>query len=145
TAPSESAGPPVLAVLPFENLGSPSDAYFADGLTDEVTGRLAAISGLRVIAGTSTRQYRGSKKNPREIARELGATHLLTGTVRWERTPDGAGGAAGSGRVRVRPELVRVADQATVWTQPLEGSLQEVFRVQASVAERVAASFHVAL
>ena len=113
-----------------------------------MTGRLAAVSGLRVIAGASARQYKGSTKGPREIARELGATHLLMGTVRWERTAGGAGGAggvAGTGRVRVRLELVRAADQATVWTEPVEGSLEDVFLVQASVAERVAASLHVAL
>jgi len=138
-------GPPVLAVLPFENLGAPSDAYFADGLTDEVTGRLAAVSGLRVIAGASARQYKGSTKGPREIARELGATHLLTGTVRWERMAGGTDGAAATGRVRVRPELVRAADQASVWTEPVEGPLDEVFAVQTRVAERVAASLHVTL
>jgi serine/threonine-protein kinase len=143
-APPAPSGPPVLAVLPFENLGPPSDAYFADGLTDELTGRLAALSGLRVIAGASARKYKGSKKEPRAIARELGATHLLTGTVRWERTAD-ADGAAGTERVRVRPELVRASDHVTVWTEPVEGSLEDVFLVQANVAERVAASLHVAL
>jgi len=143
--PPAPPGPPVLAVLPFENLGPPSDAYFADGLTDEVRGRLAAVSGLRVIAGASARQYKGSTKGPRQIARELRATHLLTGTVHWDRTAGVASGAAGMGRVRVRLELVRAADQATVWTQPVEGSLEDVFFVQASVAERVAASLHVTL
>jgi serine/threonine-protein kinase len=144
-APRVTPGPSVLAVLPFENLGPPSDAYFADGLTDELTGRLAAVSGLRVIAGASARQYKGSTKEPRVIARELGATHLLTGTVRWERTSVGVGTAAGTGRVRVRPELVRVADHTTVWTDLVEGSLADVFLVQANVAERVAASLNVAL
>jgi tetratricopeptide (TPR) repeat protein len=98
-----------------------------------------------VIAGASARQYKGSLKGPRAIARELGATHLLTGAVRWERTAGGTSGMAGTGRVRVRPELVRAADQATIWTEPLEGSLGDIFLVQASVAERVAASLHVAL
>jgi serine/threonine-protein kinase len=144
-APLAPPDPPVLAVLPFENLGPPSDAYFADGLTDELTGRLAALSGLRVIAGASARQYKGSTKEPRAIARELGATYLLTGTVRWERPTGGPGGADGTGRVRVRPELVRAADHATVWTEPVEGSLEDVFLVQANVAERVAAALHVAL
>jgi len=142
-APPATPGPPVLAVLPFENLGPATDAYFADGLTDELTGRLAAVSGLRVIAGASARQYKASTKGPQQIARELGATHLLTGTVRWERPADSA--VAGTGRVRVRPELVRAADHATVWTEPVEGSLEDVFLVQASVAERVAAALHVAL
>ena len=131
--------PPVLAVLPFENMGAASDAYFADGLTEEVRGRLARMSGLQVIGGASARQYKGTTKPARQIARELGATHLLTGTVRWER------GADGGGRVRVSPELVRAADQASVWSEPVEGPLTDVFQLQASVAERVAAALDVAL
>jgi serine/threonine-protein kinase len=130
---------PVLAVLPFENLGPPGDAYFADGLTDEVTSRLAGVSGLRVIGRVSAQQYKGSTKSPRQIARELGATHLLTGTVRWERSD------SGGGHVRVSPELVRAADQSSIWSEPYEGPLRDVFRVQTSVAERVAAALDVAL
>ena len=143
--PPAPSGPPVVAVLPFGNLGPPSDAYFADALTDEVTGRLAALSGLRVIAGASARQYKGSTKGPREIARELGATHLLTGTVRWEHAVGGASGSGRAGRVRVRSELVRAADEASLWTEPVEGSLEDVFFVQARVAERVATSLDVVL
>ncbi|HTJ22185.1 MAG TPA: BTAD domain-containing putative transcriptional regulator [Gemmatimonadaceae bacterium] len=129
---------PVLVVLPFENLGAPGDAYFADGLTDEVRARLTEISGIRVIGGTSARQYKGTTKAPRDIARELGATYLLTASVRWERTPAG-------GRVRVSPELVRATDQANVWAEPVEGRLEDVFEMQARVAERVAAALDVAL
>ena len=130
---------PVLVVIPFENLGPPSDAYFADGLTDEVRSRLAAITGLRVIAGASARQYRGTTKSLRDVARELGATHLLTGTVRWERSADGAG------QVRVSPELVRATDQATVWGESSQGPLADVFQLQSQVAERVAEALDVAL
>ena len=130
---------PVLVVLPFENVGAPGDAYFADGLTDEVTTRLALVSAMRVIGRASARQYKGSTRDPRDIARELGATHLLTGTVRWERSSDG------TGRVRVSPELVRASDRATVWAKPYEGPLEDVFRVQAIVAEEVAAALDVAL
>lgn len=129
---------PVLAVLPFENLGAPDDAYFADGLTDEVRSRLTAISGLQVIGGASARRYKGSTKTPRQIARELGATYLLTGSVRWERTPDG-------GRVRVRPELTRGDDQASIWAEPIEGPLGDVFVMQARVAERVAGALDIRL
>ncbi|MFN2563660.1 MAG: protein kinase [Gemmatimonadaceae bacterium] len=139
TRPRAELERPVLAVLPFDNLGPAADAYFADGLTDEVRARLASVAGLRVIGGTSARLYKGSAKSPREIARELGATHLLTGTVRWDRT------AGGGGRVRVSPELVRAADQATVWAEPVEGPLGDVFAMQARVAERVAAALDVAL
>ena len=130
---------PVLAVLPFEHLGPASDAYFADGLTEEVRGRLARVSGLQVIGGASARQYKGTAKPARQIARELGATHLLTASVRWEREP------GGGGRVRVHPELVRAADQASVWSEAVEGPLTDVFQMQASVAERVAAALDVAL
>src|SRR5687768_12937312 len=130
---------PVLAVLPFENLGQSSDAYFADGLTEEVRGRLARVPGLQVVGGASARQYKGTTKPARQIARELGATHLLTASVRWERAADGGG------RVRVSPELVRAADQASVWSEPVEGPLTDVFQMQASVAERVAAALDVAL
>jgi serine/threonine-protein kinase len=130
---------PVLAVLPFENLGAPRDAYFAEGLTDEVTSRLSGVSGLRVIGRVSAQHYKGSSKSPRQIARELGAGYLLTGTVRWDRSE------SGSGRVRVSPELVRAADQSSVWSEPYEGPLSDVFLLQTNIAERVAAALDVAL
>jgi serine/threonine-protein kinase len=133
---------PVLAVLPFENLGPPADAYFADGLTEEVRGRLAGIAGLRVIEGASAQQYKGTTKGARQIAGELGgATHLLTGKVRWERAPNGVG------RVRVSAELVRAADQVSVWAERVEGPLtvDDVWAMQARVAERVAAALDVTL
>ena len=130
---------PCSAVLPFENLGPAADDYFAEGLTDEVTTRLASLSGLGVVGRASARQYKGSTKSPRAIAAELGATHLLTGTVRWERAPDG------TSRVRVSPQLVRAADQPSIWGEPYERPLRDVFRVQAEVAERVAGALDVAL
>ena len=136
---SGDAPQPIVAVLPFENLGVASDSYFADGLTDEVRARLTGISGLQVIGGTSASQYKSTRKSPREIARELGASHLLTGSVRWERTPDGRG------RVRVTPELIRVDGQQNLWAESMEGSIDEVFSMQAHVAERVASALDVKL
>ncbi len=130
---------PILAVLPFENVGAAADEYFADGLTDEVRARLTAISGLRVIGGMSTRQYRGTTKSPREVARELGATHLLTGSVRWDRSSDG------NGRVRVSAELIRATDQSNLWAEPLDGKIEDVFGMQAEVAERAASALNVTL
>jgi len=61
-----------LAVLPFENLGDTADAYFADGIADELRGKLTAVPGLEVIARASSIQYRGSVKRPQDIAKELG-------------------------------------------------------------------------
>src|SRR5437588_3833579 len=97
--PTPTGGPRIL-VLPFQNLGAPADAYFADGITDEITARLATVSGLQVIGGQSALHYRGTDKTPRQIAAEIGADYLLEGTVSWQRSQQG------KGRVRVRPQLI---------------------------------------
>jgi serine/threonine-protein kinase len=132
------AGPRRLAVLPFENLGAPQEEYFADGVTDEIRGKLAALPGLQVTARGSSGQYKRTAKPPAEIGRELGVDYLLTGTVRWEK------GAAGS-RVRVSPELIQVATGSTRWQQPFDAALSDVFQVQADVAGRVAEALNLAL
>ncbi|HEY9229102.1 MAG TPA: protein kinase, partial [Gemmatimonadaceae bacterium] len=121
-----------LAVLPFENIGANDDAYFADGITEEVRGKLAGIPGLRVTARTSANQYRGSKKTPAEIGAELGVSYLLTGTVRWATAADG------KRTVRVTPELIRVATGSTKWQQGFDNELSDVFTTQTKIAEQVA-------
>ena len=126
-------GPKVLAVLPFENLGDSADAYFADGVADEVRTKLAQVGGLEVIARGSSLEYRGTTKRAAEIARDLGADYLLTGTVRWDKAP----GAAS--RVRVTPELVdaRPGEAArTRWSEQYDAALTNVFEVQAGIAGR---------
>jgi TolB-like protein/Flp pilus assembly protein TadD len=138
----DSAGPKRVAVLPFENLGDSADAYFADGITNEVRGKLSQIEGLAVIARASSNEYRGTSRPPQQIARELGADYLLTATVQWERTP------GGPSRVRVSPELVRVAPggaPTTTWQQGFDASLTDVFKVQADIAGKVASALDVAL
>jgi TolB-like protein len=138
----ESAGPKRVAVLPFENLGDSADAYFADGMTDEVRGKLSQLSGLAVIARASSNEYRRSTKPPQQIARELGAEYLLTATVRWEKA------ASGASRVRVSPELVQVepgAAPTTKWQQGFDASLTDVFQVQGDIAGKVASALDVAL
>jgi serine/threonine-protein kinase len=133
-----AAGTKRLAVLPFENLGAAEDEYFADGVTDEVRGKLASLAGLQVIARSSSGQYKKTAKTPQEIGRELGVDYLLTGTVRWEKE------AAGN-RVRVSPELIQVGTAATTWQQPFDASITDVFQVQADIAGRVAEALDVAL
>ncbi len=127
-----------IAVLPFDNLGAPDNAYFADGITDEIRGKLATVGGLQVMARTSSAQYAHTAKPPGEIGRELGVDYLLTGTVRWDR--EGT-----QSRVRVSPELVQTASGATQWQQAFDAPLTDVFHVQADVAERVARELGVAL
>ena len=139
---TEGSGPKRLAVLPFENLGDSAEAYFADGMTDEVRGKLSQVSGIAVIARASSNEYRKTTKAPQQIARELGADYLLTATVRWEK----AGG--GPSRVRVSPELIRVhpgAAPTTKWQQPFDASLTDVFQVQADIATKVASALNLAL
>src|SRR6185312_15304627 len=127
--------------LPFENLGDSADAYFADGVTDEVRGKLAALPGLEVIARTSSVQYKQTTKSPQQIGRELGVQYLLTGTVRWEKAkPSG-----GTSRVRVSPELIQVTTASTKWQAPFEAPLTDVFQVQGQIAGRVAEALGVAL
>ncbi len=128
-----------LAVLPFDNLGAPDDEYFADGITDEIRGKLSSILGLQVTASRSAAEYKKSTKDLATIARELGVDYLLVGKVRWEK------GEAGRSRVRVSPELIQVATGSTKWEQPFEANLTDVFQVQADVAGRVAQSLDVAL
>ena len=133
------AGMKALAVLPFENLGGPEDEYFADGITDELRGRLAGLPGLLVIASSSSNEYKKTTKAPRQIAGELGVQYLLLGKVRWEKDKDG------QTRVRVSPELVEAATIATRWQQPFDAVLTDVFEVQATIATQVAQALGVAL
>src|SRR6185312_4789007 len=98
-ANAEPSGERRVAVLPFENLGDSADAYFADGITDAVRGKLTALPGMRVTASNSSRQYRGTNKTPQEIGRELGVDYLLVGKVRWAK-------GASASRVQVSPELI---------------------------------------
>ena len=128
-----------LAVLPFENLGDSADGYFADGMTDEVRGKLATLGGLQVIAHRSAAEYKGTTKSFREIGRELGVDYLLVGKVRWEKAD------SAQSRVRVSPELIEVASSSTRWQQPFDAVLSDVFQVQGEIAGKVAQALDVAL
>ena len=127
-----------VAVLPFQNLGDAADAYFADGVTDAVRGKLSELRGMRVIARASSTQYQGSTKSPQQIGAELGVEYLLTATVRWQK-------AGGASRVQVRPELIAVRDASSKWQQPFDAALTDVFQVQAEIAGKVASALDVAL
>ena len=133
-----------LAVLPFENLGRPEDAYVVDGLTDEIRSKLAGVPGVQVIARASSNEYRATKKPLQDVARELGVHYVLTGTVRSEPA---AGGKPA--RVRVNPELVEVTSGASApvsrWTQSIDATMADVFVMQADIAGRVAGAMNVAL
>jgi eukaryotic-like serine/threonine-protein kinase len=137
-APAGEADLKRVAVLPFDNLAKGDKLYFAEGITDEIRGKLATVPGLQVTARTSSARYAGSNKGPEEIGRELGVEYLLSGTVRWDQE-------GGGSRVRVSPELIQASSGATRWQQSFDAPMTDVFRVQADVAERVARELGVAL
>jgi serine/threonine-protein kinase len=137
--PDKPGGTPTLAVLPFQNLGAPEDGYFSDGITEEITSRLAMLRSIGVISRTSADQYRETKKSLKEVGRELGAEYILEGSVRWEKSPEG------SSRVRVTPQLIRVSDDQHLWAGRYDETLEEVFQVQSRIAERVASALDLAL
>ncbi len=129
SSPSERK---MLVVLPLENLGSPEDEYFTDGLTEELTSRLSALHGLGVISRTSAKQYKGSGKTIKQIGEELGVDFILEGTVRWERSLDG------KDQVRITPQLIRVSDDTHIWSERFDRDIKDIFTVQSEIAEQVA-------
>ncbi len=142
TPNAAGSGQTRIAVLPFENLGAPEEAYFADGVTDEVRSKLTALPQLAVIARNSMTGYKGTTKPLQEIAKELGVTYLLTGTVRWQKGPSGAS------RIRVAPELEEISGSGmpvTCWQDSFDAVVEDVFRVQSEIASRVAGALNVKL
>jgi TolB-like protein len=132
--------PPTVVVLPFENLGAPNDEYFADGMTEELTGRLMKLAGLAVFARTSAIQYKKTTKTITQIAKELGADFLVEGTVRWKKTGDGGG------RVLVAARVLRATDGTQVWADDFDKEYGiDVFAIQTDIAEQVTRAMDVTL
>jgi serine/threonine-protein kinase len=121
-----------VAVLPFQNQGSADDAYFADGIVDELRDRLARLDKFTVIASASADQYRETTKTATEIARELRVDQVLMGSVRW------ATGADGTRQFRVTTELVDGATGRVTWRETFDGDVSDPFAVQGRIASRVA-------
>ncbi|MCH8288719.1 MAG: tetratricopeptide repeat protein [Candidatus Marinimicrobia bacterium] len=136
---SPDSGVKMLVVLPFENLGPAENEYFADGMTDEITSRLASISGLGVISRTSAMQYKNHTKSAEQIGRELGAQYILEGTIRYQSVGDN------KNRVRITPQLIRVSDDTHLWATTYDGFMEEIFELQTNIAEKVAAAMDITL
>jgi len=140
-SPGDATASKRVAVLPFENQGSAEDEYFADGVSDEIRGKLSTIRGLEVIARGSSTPYKKTTKSPQQIAKELGVHYLLTAVVRWEKQPSGS-------VVHVSPELVEVEGNAAPtsrWEKRFDEPLTNVFKVQSDIASQVASALNVAL
>ncbi|MDX1492977.1 MAG: protein kinase [Longimicrobiales bacterium] len=132
---SASPRPNAIVVIPFANRsGDPEDEYFSDGLTDEVISDLAGISALRVISRNSAMALKGSAKDTRTLASELGVTHLVTGSVRR------AGQA-----LRVTADLVEASTDTPVWSQKFSGTMDDVFGIQEEISRQIVAALEVRL
>ncbi len=114
-------------------------------MSDEIAGQLARLPGLEVIGREGVKRFQGSQESPRDIARQLGAAYVLSGTVRWAKQTTSSGALNGAARVRIVPTLLDVQTGTQKWGQPYEEALTNVFQVQASVAEQVAAALSVTL
>src|SRR5712675_2487355 len=124
-----------VAVLPFENLSSDKEnAFFAQGIQDEIITTLSRISGLRVISRTSTARYSSAPENLPEIARQLRVSNVLEGSVQ----------KAGD-RVHINVQLIRADDDAHLWAQSYDRQLIDIFGVEAEVAKSIADSLQATL
>jgi TolB-like protein/Flp pilus assembly protein TadD len=137
--PAKEAGQPpgrrAVAVLPFENLSEDkANAYFADGMQDEIITRLARIGDLKVISRTSTMPYRAKPEKISEIARQLGVGHVVEGSV--QRIAD---------RVRINVQLIEAATDDHLWAELYDRNVADVFAVQSEVATKIAASLQAKL
>src|SRR5438477_4657091 len=119
-----------VAVLPFENLSPDSDnAYFADGIQEEILTRLASVADLKVISRTSTQQYQSKPRNLREIAKQLGGAHIVEGSV--QKAAD---------QVRVNVQLVNAQTDSHLWADTYDRKLTDIFGVESEIASRIAES-----
>src|SRR5437773_4891712 len=130
--PTGSVAVPILeksiAVLPFENFSDEKEnAYFADGIQDEILTRLSKIADLKVISRTSTQHYKSTPENVSDIARQLGVAHILEGSV--QKSGDA---------VRVNVQLIKAANDSHLWADTFDRKLTDIFSVESEVAKAIA-------
>ena len=126
--PSAGVSDKSIAVLPFDNRSEDKEnAYFADGVQDEILTRLARIGDLKVISRTSTQQYKSAPENLREVGRQLGVAHILEGSIQK------------SGQsIRVNVQLIRTETDTHVWAEIYDRKLTDVFAIQSEIASTIA-------
>src|SRR5437773_8163017 len=117
-----------IAVMPFDNRSrDPDNAYFADGIQDEILTRLSKVADLKVISRTSTQHYKSAPENLREIARQLGVAHILEGSV--QKSGD---------IVRVNVQLIKAANDSHLWADTFDRKLTDIFSIESEVAKAIA-------
>jgi serine/threonine protein kinase/Tfp pilus assembly protein PilF len=124
-----------IAVLPLENLSrDPDNAYFAEGIQDEILTRLAKIAGLKVISRTSTQRYQGKPQNLGEIAKQLGVANIVEGNV--QKAAD---------QVRINVQLINAQTDSHLWADTYDRNLTDILGVESEIAERIAESLQAKL
>ncbi len=124
-----------IAVLPFENLSSDKEnAYFADGIQDEILTRLSKIADLKVISRTSTQHYKSAPENLSEIGKQLGVAHIVEGSV--QKSGDAA---------RINVQLIKAANDSHLWAETFDRKLTDIFSVESEIAAKVADSLQAKL
>ena len=124
-----------VAVLPFVNLSSDKEQeFFSDGMTEEITAALAKVPDLRVVARTSAFEFKGKNVNIKTMGQELGATHLIEGSVR----------KAGN-RLRITAQLIKADDGTHIWAEDYDRELTDVFAIQEDIARAITASLRMPL
>jgi TolB-like protein/Tfp pilus assembly protein PilF len=117
-----------IAVLPFGNLSSDQEnAYFAEGIQDEILTRLSKIAELKVISRTSTQHYKSTPENLREVAKQLGVAHILEGSV--QKSAD---------TVRVNVQLIKAANDSHLWSDTFDRKVTDILSVESEVAKNIA-------
>jgi TolB-like protein/Tfp pilus assembly protein PilF len=125
---SERGSTKSIAVLPFDNLSrDPENAYFAEGVQDEILTRLAKVGDLKVISRTSTQQFKSAPENLPHIAKQLGVAHILEGSIQKQGE-----------QVRVTVQLIKAATDAHVWAETYDRRLTDIFAVESEIAKNVA-------
>ena len=122
-------------MLPFENLSAdPDNAYFADGIQEEILTRLASIADLKVISRTSTQRYQSNPRNLAEIAKQLGVRNILEGSV--QKAAD---------QVRVNVQLINAQTDSHLWAEIYDRKLTDIFSVESEIAKGIAESLQAKL
>jgi serine/threonine protein kinase/Flp pilus assembly protein TadD len=125
---------PSVAVLPFANLSPSGDEYFSDGITEDIIAQLSQVASLKVISRTSVMRYKKTEKSAKDIALELGVSHIVAGSVR-----------RAANRLRIVAQVIDAESDAHLWAETFDRDLTDVFAIQTEVAERIAGALRARL
>jgi serine/threonine protein kinase/tetratricopeptide (TPR) repeat protein len=122
---------PKIIVLPFENLGTADDEYFATGIAEGIRYRLSVLHDLDVISGDTANSYKNTGKTTKQIREETNTDYILRGTVQWDKKEGGIS------RVRIRPSLIQTIDDTQKWSDEIDRDVRDIFTVESEIAEQV--------